>query len=572
MPSEGDAKEAGDQGRRAVERALIASFLGSLLGILALTVERFALVSPVRAGAWAFYAVGAGVAAAVSRALAELWRPGYGGRAASLSVLAGFGGLHLGYFVNVKLLPSEPYWTARSLALALLVVFAVLCATGLLLRSARTQELRIRFGRIAAAGGFLSLAAGLTVLALEWPRSSLPVHRRGDGPSLLLLVLDSARRDHVGLYGHERPTTPRLDGWAPRARVFTQALSASSWTVPSAFVLVQSGNGAEPLARRLARRGYASACFTDNPHLHRGSRILEGFDHVERSVGRWRALVRGTVLGETLERFDPGDDARLVERAHRWFQAQTTPVFLYVHLMDSHTPYRHPPIDGRRRAGRRIEFPATGMGMSPDEAADVVARYDGGLLSTDRAAGRLLEELAGSGRPWLAVVTSDHGESLGEAGRWFHGQTLAPELLAVPLLVMGSGVEPGRFDGVVGHSAVPETLAAAAGLSEGGVDLRLGDGPGVAQGALPPDLLYRVEGDYKVLLDHEAGRTHLFNWRLDPGESQDLAKSAPALTAGLVAHLASGSAPATEPLAPEEIERLKSLGYAGLANEHAGSH
>ena len=90
-------------------RALIASFLGSLLAIVALVVERLVLGTPIQAGAFGIYALCAGVAAASIRSLAELWKPGYGARAASLATLSALACLHLAYFANVKLLPSEPY-------------------------------------------------------------------------------------------------------------------------------------------------------------------------------------------------------------------------------------------------------------------------------------------------------------------------------------------------------------------------------------------------------------------------------------------------------------------------------
>jgi arylsulfatase A-like enzyme len=77
------------------------------------------------------------------------------------------------------------------------------------------------------------------------------------------------------------------------------------------------------------------------------------------------------------------------------------------------------------------------MDMTPEEAEDVVARYEAGVRSADAVAGRLVTALTSRGRPTLAAVTSDHGESLGESGRWFHGGTLAPELLAVPFLLAG---------------------------------------------------------------------------------------------------------------------------------------
>jgi hypothetical protein len=248
-------------------------------------------------------------------------------------------------------------------------------------------------------------------------------------------------------------------------------------------------------------------------------------------------------------------------------------VFLYVHLMDSHTPYRHEPIDGRRRQGRHIDFPATGMNMTAEEAEDIVARYEGGIRRTDAAVGSMLGHAEGWGRPWLAIVTADHGESLGEEGRWFHGRTLAPELLEVPLLVMGTDVAPGRFRGVVGHSVVPETLALAAGLpaSPRALDLRRSDGPGVAEGGLPPALSYRVAGEYKFVLDETGAGPRLFNRRRDPGETEDLSGRETQLTAELASALRakSTSDPGTVP--PEQVERLKALGYSGTGAERSGS-
>ena len=278
-------------------------------------------------------------------------------------------------------------------------------------------------------------------------------------------------------------------------------------------------------------------------------------------------------MGETIERIDSGDDERLTARALRWASEQRGPIFLYVHLMDSHTPYRHPPLDGRKRGGRHLEFPSTGMPMSVEEAEDIVARYDAGIRSSDRAASTLLDSVGGWGRPWLAIVTADHGESLGEDGRWFHGGGLAPELLTVPLLVIGTGVEPGHVDGVVGHSSVPWTLAAAAGLERkrGAVDLRLGDRPGVAEGGLPPGLVYRIAGDYKLVFDIDERRASLFNRRLDPAERQDLSKREPQRTAALLARLPGHESKAAVAIPLEEVERLKSLGYAVATPEHSGS-
>jgi hypothetical protein len=156
-------------------------------------------------------------------------------------------------------------------------------------------------------------------------------------------------------------------------------------------------------------------------------------------------------------------------------------------------------------------------------------------------------------------VTADHGESLGEHGRWFHGGSLAPELLAVPLIVTGTGVTTGRTAAPVGHEAIRTTLLAAGGAVDGGVaDLRTGSGLGMVEGGLPPDLAYRVSGSFQVLVDGTRGSRHLF--RLDDvTQERDLANERPEMAA----ILAEGLVPGVTPHAPlaEVRERLRAIGY-----------
>ncbi len=158
---------------------------------------------------------------------------------------------------------------------------------------------------------------------------------------------------------------------------------------------------------------------------------------------------------------------------------------------------------------------------------------------------------------------ADHGESLGEEGRWFHGGSLAPELLAVPLLVLGEGVEPGRVWNAVGHASVRPTLLAAAGASvpDAVADLRSGNGMEIVEGALPPSLSYRITRGFKVVLDRRDGSRRLFSLRDDSREIRDLAAERPDLVANLATGLAApgqGSKPCAN-----SRERVRALGYVG---------
>jgi arylsulfatase A-like enzyme len=411
--------------------------------------------------------------------------------------------------------------------------------------------------------GALTLMAGAVVVGATATHPGNDVARRGSGPDLVLVVLDSMRADRFSTVP-PHPATPELSRLAAAGRVYTSAWAASSWTVPSVARLLSLTAGADTpdLPARLAARGYRTAAFTDNPHLSRSAPLMGGFDRVERSVPRWRSVVLGTALGELLERLLPGSDQRLATKAIAWAERQTGPFFLFAHLMDSHTPYRFPPLDGKRHSGRRIEFPLSDMPLTSEEADSIRARYDGGVRSADAQAGRLIAGVAARGRPFLAIVTSDHGESLGESRRWFHGKTLAPELLAVPLVLAGAGVEPGTADTPVGHATIaPTLLAAASARRDGGAgpDLRRDTAPMVVEGALPPRFAYRTDGRYKVLVDFQTGRRLLYDRLFDPAERRDIAGVEPSL----VDALASGLAPpgAAHVSAPEHAERLRALGY-----------
>ena len=550
---------------QVIERTLIAWAVGAFVGVLVLAAEAGAEAAFPRLGTFAAYSLVGGAIAATSRSVLAALVSAPAARAGALGALAAFGALHALHQVNIRLLPGEHYLSLRSLVVDAAIVLPLLGGALWFGHLPWAQTARERWGLPTAVLGAVACFAGVVLTATAVPPLPEDASRRGEGPDLLLVVLDSARADRFPL-GASHPATPRLSGLAKQARVYAQAWAASSWTVPSVnnMLSTASSGGAPTVAQQLVARGYKSACFTDNPHLTEGTRLLRGFDRVERSVARWRLILLGTALGEVIERLSPGSDERLATKALEWMERQTGPFFLYVHLMDAHTPYRFSPIDGRRRRGRRIEFPVPGMRMTAEEAESIRARYDSGVKSADAQAGRLLDALGARGRRFVAIVTSDHGESLGEEGRWFHGNSLAPELLAIPLLVMGEGVEAGNVESGVGHAAITPTLLAAASAPCDGCerfDLRRQNGGGAVEGGLPPRLAYRIEGQYKLLFDLETGQRHLFDLRSDPAERRDLAASMPGLANALASGLVGEGDPSAP--APEQLERLRSLGYTG---------
>jgi arylsulfatase A-like enzyme len=202
------------------------------------------------------------------------------------------------------------------------------------------------------------------------------------------------------------------------------------------------------------------------------------------------------------------------------------------------------------------------MEMTPGEKEDVIARYDGGIRSADAQVGRLLAAAKSWGRPFLAIITADHGESLGESGRWFHGKTIDRELISIPLVVVGDGVHPGRVPAPVGHASIMHTLLAAAGLpcdACAGSDLRSSEGDLVVDGGLPPDLLYRIAGGYRLVRNQRTGERHAFALS-DTTESHDLSRDLPRLVDAM--DIDPRPAKGEQFEAPEELKaRLRALGY-----------
>jgi hypothetical protein len=194
------------------------------------------------------------------------------------------------------------------------------------------------------------------------------------------------------------------------------------------------------------------------------------------------------------------------------------------------------------------------------EAEDVIARYDGGVLSADAQASRLIAGIRALQKPFLVAVTSDHGESLGESGRWFHGQSLAPELLAVPLLLVGEGVVAGSVPSPVSNADIMPTFLAAAGVPcrDCKEDLRSGHPSGVVVGGLPPGLAYRIAGRYKLVVNLKTGDRQLFDRLSDADEEHDLAPERNDIVESLAAGLLGLE---FDQPTPENIERLRSLGY-----------
>jgi arylsulfatase A-like enzyme len=439
-------------------------------------------------------------------------------------------------------------------------------------------------------------------------------------PNLVLVVIDTLRADHLGAYGYERPTSPRIDQLAERALVFTRALAPASWTRPSVGSLFTglhpSEHGAVSFAGSLARdvptlaeglrtAGYATIGVSGNfVHVNEGSGFARGFDHFvapRRPASEAEALWTEAKSPVRPLRGDEINDTVLQLLAAR----EDRPIFLYVHYMEPHSPYA-PGEAARRRLATDpgawdlapvatndaiVELARLRPALPADARRRLVDLYDAEIAEADAAVGFLVERLLEDvlGRDTVVVVVSDHGEEFGEHGGWFHGLTLHRESLAVPLLIFDARrPRAERIDAPVDLLDVPVTLLDLAGVAPPpGVRGR----PLLAAAALPErDLVAELHAD-PPFEEHVAARWHrlavtrwpqrvllrpdghpiLCHLERDPGEAACVSGATDA--AGPFASVlqralelfpgaqAPGRAGA-EPLDPQQLEGLRALGYA----------
>ena len=433
-------------------------------------------------------------------------------------------------------------------------------------------------------------------------------------PHIVLVVCDALRADHLELYGYGRATAPRLAAWAADGLVFDRATAASNWTRPSVQSLL---NGREPapdvllspeeklptdaatLAERLQAAGYETAAVSANPFVSAALGASRGFESFvdlgwkgsERS-GHWKEDIASSYVLDRVEYL-------LSSRAK-----SGKPVFLYVHLMDTHLPYDPPvtdrgwvdpayagPIDGSREGYRALSTADAEHPLSEADRNQAIALYDGEIARLDEGLDRLRALVAEhlKDRPVVSVVTADHGEAFGEPplGVYMHGHGLGPELLRVPLVI--HGVRPqGRVGARVGLVDLAPTLAQLGGATLGddldGVALITRDGqlnapPGrdlAAYRALPGE--GPAAGELAVLRDEWRALRQGREWRLvedDSGEDMSLvhpeivsaceeAAARWIIAARKRAEQGGAAARAERIVLPEGAdEDLKALGYLG---------
>ena len=414
----------------------------------------------------------------------------------------------------------------------------------------------------------------------------------GRAKGIVLVSIDTLRRDHVGLYGYPKPTTPRIDALARQALVCDDAVSTSSWTLPAHLSMLTSvdpgahggtdmhhgfNHRVPSLPELLRKAGWATQAVTSHLYVSATYGLDAGFDHLDFHQDRKAKDVADRAI-DLLDRL--GD----------------RPFFLFLHFYDPHWHYDPPEAELRVFEPTPYRGAITGLwqdfkerrpeDVSPADLAHLLALYDGEIRYTDEHVGRILDHLEqrGLAAGTLVMVTSDHGEEFLDHGSWEHQKTLYEEVVRVPLLLRGPGVPALRVAAQASLLDVAPTLLAWAGLpaapSHQGASLlgprseaeAYGETDNTADGTRK--LFLRAgQASWKLILSldpetTEVRRAEWYDLSADPREARSVPPRdavAESLSRRAVARWREArgrgvGAPAVA-LTPEQKERLKSLGY-----------
>jgi arylsulfatase A-like enzyme len=302
--------------------------------------------------------------------------------------------------------------------------------------------------------------------------------------NLVVITIDALRHDAMSCAGSRYASTPNLDALAGDGVLFEQAIANGPRT-QSSFPSIMTSSyplaigerrslppQAATLAEAASDAGLATAGFNpSNPFLTRETGYDRGFDlfvdfwdvHQRKEPGQSDGRIARTkkwthdAIGRRSLGFLMLTQALLLEeggqyqtgryiadRALAWLDKRDGPFFLWLHFMDVHFPYQ--PLPGRRTWRDRVSYVNGMIGMAvgrPGRAVRALTKLYGQRVElVDSLVGDIVGGLShrGLADSTVVAVTSDHGEQLGDHGRWAHGPDLHDELIRVPLVLRIPGL------------------------------------------------------------------------------------------------------------------------------------
>ena len=315
-------------------------------------------------------------------------------------------------------------------------------------------------------------------------RAPAPVASAGKAKNLVFILIDTQRADEFGPINPTNTTdTPSYDELAKSSLVFTHAYNNENWTKPSVATSLTGlyptthtaktdtaslPEAAELISEHLKKEGFNTVGLVANGYVSEKFGFQYGWDYFRNFIRENLRSEADNVYGEAI----------------KWVKERKTDdrFFLYVHTIDPHVSYkadeayvkRYHPAPYTGPLGKSIETEEQiKLGKEPTKFSDndrdwVRSLYHAEVTFHDEQMGKFLAVLKEMNlmKDTMVIITNDHGEELGDHGRFGHGHSLHDELLHAPLLFHYEPIfKSAQFEDVVEHVDLAPTLVDALGVS-----------------------------------------------------------------------------------------------------------
>ena len=320
--------------------------------------------------------------------------------------------------------------------------------------------------------------------------------------NVVLITIDSLRADRLSCLGYHRSLTPNLDKIAEKGCLCTQAISVGSntrdsfpgifaSTYPFIFLklndrpYMQLPRECITITEILKENGYNTLAVNSNPLLTFYREYWRGFDVCDdplREKSRSRVFFYIRVVSKIAksrikrEPYLPYPlPERVGNRALSLLKQTPEPFFLWIHHMSVHVPY-YPPvkflnkiptanISYSKMRALNNKFRETPHEVSKADRLEIIDLYDAEVMNVDNHIGEFMEQLEGMNINFdntYFIITSDHGDEFGEHGGFGHSEKLYDELIRVPLVIAGPGLNPRKITKQVSLLNLPPTILSVA--------------------------------------------------------------------------------------------------------------
>ncbi len=271
-------------------------------------------------------------------------------------------------------------------------------------------------------------------------------------PNIIIITVDALRADHMSIYGYKYKTTPNIDKYFKTSAIFENAFCPVPKTSGS---LASMLTGLHPFIHKTApvrsklngkfltlpeylkQKGYTTVAIVDNSNLSKKYNFSQGFD---KYIQVWEKIPSKEKSSE----FITMRAINVLKKTHE------KPIFLWVHYIETHTPYIPPEKFVKKRPkGRRITLIKHKIIANKYELLEMkkyspyegyfISKYDGAVEYVDYMIGKLLMNIPREIQNNLIIILSaDHGEDLGDYNYFFdHGLIASPASTRIPLLIKG---------------------------------------------------------------------------------------------------------------------------------------